>query len=96
MAERCTVHRLPVEHLADAVTDPALAALLAEGWEVIGSLVVDAGAGKGPCLHLIMRPPRTPPAVHGVVGTLSPLVWVVLGAIVITGIVTSGVVVLLW
>lgn len=56
MAERCTVHRLPVDKLEGAASDPALAALMGEGWEVLASVVVDDGGG--PSLHLLLRPPR--------------------------------------
>jgi hypothetical protein len=56
MADRCTVHKLPVDKLEDAAGDPALAALMGEGWEVLASVVVDDG--RGPSLHLLLRPPR--------------------------------------
>ena len=57
---RCTVHTLPVEKLKDAAQDPALASLLADGWDPIGSVVVDPGDGRGPALQLLLRPPRKP------------------------------------
>lgn len=63
MAERCTVHRLPVDRLEDAASDPALAALMGEGWEVLASVVVDDGGG--PSLHLLLRPPRSATAAEG-------------------------------
>ena len=84
MADRCTVHRLPVDKLEDAASDPALAALTAEGWEVMASVVVDEG--RGPMLHLLLRPPR-PDAAGVLVGTSSPpasawaLLWLVAGVV---------------
>lgn len=58
MAEKCTVYQLSVANLADAAKDPALAALVAEGWGVLGSVVVQGGPGGDPELHLLLHPPR--------------------------------------
>jgi len=101
MAERCTVHRLPVGQLEDAVADPALAALLSEGWDTIGSVVVDAGDGRGPVLHLLLRPPRPTPA-QGSAGNAAVLgstavpawAWALFGMIV--GLGTAAMAVLAW
>ena len=56
MADRCTVHSLPVASLADAAGDPALALMMRDGWEVVASVVLDEG--QGPRLLLLLRPPR--------------------------------------
>jgi hypothetical protein len=58
MAERCTVVTLPVATLDDAAQDPALAALLAEGWGVVGSVVVVPPGGSDPLLKVLLSPPR--------------------------------------
>lgn len=58
MAERCTVITLLVPTLDEAAKDPALAALLAEGWGVVGSVVVVPPGGADPLLKVLLSPPR--------------------------------------
>jgi hypothetical protein len=97
MADRCTVHRLPVDKLEDAAGDPALAALMGEGWEVLASVVVDEG--RGPTLHLLLRPPR-PDAGEPALGSAgaSPawawaLLWALCGVLLGGAVAVAGMVV---
>ena len=57
MAEPCTVVKLSVTNLDQAVKDPALAALLAEGWSEVASVVVAPPQGGDPLLHIVLAPP---------------------------------------
>ena len=57
-ATRCTVHSLAVADLDQAAQDPALAALLAEGWTVLATVVVTDDPERGPVLQLLLAPPR--------------------------------------
>lgn len=57
MAEHCTTHKIPLTRLTEAASSPALAALFAEGWEVVATVMIDNGNGD-PMLEMLMRPPR--------------------------------------
>ena len=81
MAERCVIHRLPVEKLDDAVGDPALAALLAEGWDVMASVVVDKGDGHGPVLRLLLRPPRPKARLQAGTAAIPGWAWAFVGVL---------------
>lgn len=85
MAERCHLHRIPVERLEDGVKDPALASLVDDGWEVMGSVVVDSGDGRGPFLNLILRPPRSREVTGKRWERVPSWVWVITGVIIGTG-----------
>tara|TARA_R110002110_G_scaffold194507_1_gene403429 strand:+ start:185 stop:466 length:282 start_codon:yes stop_codon:yes gene_type:complete len=79
MAERCTVVSLPVTDLDNAAKDPALASLIAEGWSLLGSVVVVPPGAADPVLKLVLKPPG--PAVR-TTWLLEP-VWKVLAAAVL-------------
>lgn len=53
--DRCAVVRLDVTQLQHAAADPALNALLRDGWQVLTSVVLDGPDGQ--YLHLVLRPP---------------------------------------
>ena len=61
MADGCTTHKMSLTRLSQSASDPALAALFAEGWEVVATIVIDSG-NDGPVLELLLRPPRKPVA----------------------------------
>jgi hypothetical protein len=53
---------------------------MADGWEVMASMVVDAGDGRGPALQLLLRPPRsrqegTPLVSAGSAGNTAVPAW---------------------
>ena len=58
MGDRCTVISLAVTSLEDAVKDPALAALMEQGWGVVASVVVQPAGGGEPLLQVVLSPPR--------------------------------------
>ena len=58
MGDRCTVISLAVSSLEDAVKDPALAALMDQGWGVVASVVVQSASGGEPLLQVVLSPPR--------------------------------------
>ena len=58
MGDRCTVISLAVSSLDDAVKDPALAALLEQGWGIVASVVVQSAGGGEPLLQVVLSPPR--------------------------------------
>lgn len=64
MRAPCAVIRLDVADLRRATEDPSLQALLADGWQVLCSVVIDDGP-QGQHLHLVLRPPVTQ-VVHAV------------------------------
>jgi hypothetical protein len=79
----CTVIRLDVTDLRRAVEDPALQALLADGWQVLCSVVIDDGP-QGQYLHLVLRPPVSVPAPAPQVQTVPPFALAaLLGAITV-------------
>lgn len=53
---RCTIQTIRLAKLEEDTSSPALAALVSEGWEPIGSVVIDDG--DSPTLHMILKPPR--------------------------------------
>ena len=55
MSEKCSVQSIRLRRLEDDVSSPALAALVNNGWQAIGSVVLDDGTE--PVLHLIFAPP---------------------------------------
>lgn len=82
MSDKCTVQKLPIENLQDAAESPALAALMAEGWTVVASVVVDSGDGRGPHLQLLLAPP--PKAANNapntvLEGLLRSFGWLIVG-----------------
>ena len=56
MAEKCALQTIRLQKLEDDVSSAALAALVSDGWEPIGSVVIDDG--DQPILHMIMKPPK--------------------------------------
>jgi len=56
MAEKCALQTIRLTKLEDDVSSASLAALVADGWEPIGSVVIDNG--EQPILHMIMKPPK--------------------------------------
>lgn len=58
----CAVIRLDVTDLRRATDDPSLQALLAEGWQMLCSVVIDDGPGEQH-LYLVLRAPA--PAAPG-------------------------------
>lgn len=63
LPERATVLALPMDDPEASVrSSPALASLLAEGWQVVAS--VPAARGDRTELLLVLAPPRPPPALR--------------------------------
>lgn len=56
MPNRCTLHKLSLKDPAAAAADPALAALLRDGWTVISDVPV--ANHDDPHLMLFLAPPR--------------------------------------
>ena len=69
----CTVVKLAVTDLSAAAKDPALAALLREGWSVSASVVMAPANGGEVMLQLLLSPPRPADALASA-GGASP--WV--------------------
>jgi hypothetical protein len=56
MVEKCAIQTIRLSKLEEDTSSPALAALVTDGWEPIGSVVIDDGTQ--PMLHMILKPPR--------------------------------------
>ena len=56
MGEKCTIQTIRLAKLEEDTNSAALASLVADGWEPIGSVVIDDGSQ--PTLHMILKPPR--------------------------------------
>ncbi len=56
MTERCIIHLLDADDLERSIDSPALASLMAEGWEVMSNLVVETAEGNK--VALLLSPPK--------------------------------------
>lgn len=71
-SDRCTIVRLPIRDLDRAAEDPKLAALIAEGWSIVGDLPIQGKPGEE-TWALLLAPPaeiRKHPADAAKVGFL--------------------------
>ena len=62
MRTPCTVVDLAVGDLDRAAADPAFAALIADGWTTVASVVVEEATG--PRIRLVMAPPPVRSRIH--------------------------------
>ena len=56
MTERCIIHLLDADDLERSIDSPALASLMAEGWEVMSNLAVETAEGDK--VALLLSPPK--------------------------------------
>lgn len=100
-APSTAVFKVDVRDLRRSMDDPALRALLSQGWQVLLSVVIEDA--DGPYLHLVLRPPpAAPPAPvpapaplpQEAPGGRLPPSWLVAGAVVVASL--SGVLVALF